>query len=463
MLFWHGNLTPIVSVAFWSRDAEAPASSDASASSYRVKENVRVLPIVKAPLKLVQVQRQIFLGDVVIGADHAAFQERPERFDIVGVHVAAYPLFLRMVDALMRASKQPVALILVRSDQRNLVARYLADETGQGGRIQGSDDFADHIAFTLDSSNHANFVEANRIERIGIGVRAKIGAFLVPMPVTVLSTEIGFIGFDYARKLRHFIVSEHGADAVAHIEGGLVCGRSSVLLEHPLHLQGTHALLALTNQIGDFKPERQWIVGVLENRSDERGEAIARFLGTFDDLSGRSVERLSAALTDPVPRPMLDAHDALAPAARAFSARGPTQANQQGHAFVLSVELLMNLSKADHERTLHPIWFWCQVRLIWSFSHLAASLRAVCLELARSFACFRDQPQYGTSNDKNQPTSYEVRMITDDHGYRHAILGATAVLADYRRYASARIRSKENVVAVTNCTECISGTHSEIS
>jgi len=54
-------------------------------------------------------------------------------------------------------------------------------------------------------------------------------------------------------------------------------------------------------------------------------------------------------------------------------------------------------------------------------------------------------------------------MITDDHGYRHAILGATAVLADYRRYASARIRSKENVVAVTNCTECISGTHSEIS
>ena len=146
------------------------------------------------------------------------------------------------------------------------------------------------------------------------------------MPVAVLPAEIGFVGFDYASKLWHLIVSEHRADAMAHIEGGLVSGRASVLFEHPLNLQGAHALLALANQIGDLEPERERIVSVLEYRSDERGEAVAGLLRAFDDLSGRAVERLSAALTNPIPSPMLDADDTLASAARAFNA-GAASAN----------------------------------------------------------------------------------------------------------------------------------------
>jgi hypothetical protein len=52
----HGVVTSGIALtarAFWRRDAEAPASSDASASCYRLAENVLVLAVVKPKLKFV--------------------------------------------------------------------------------------------------------------------------------------------------------------------------------------------------------------------------------------------------------------------------------------------------------------------------------------------------------------------------------------------------------------------------
>ena len=67
--------------AFWTGDAEAPASSGASASCYRLAENVAFFAVVKAELKFVQVEWQVFLAHIVVGADHAALEQAPERFD----------------------------------------------------------------------------------------------------------------------------------------------------------------------------------------------------------------------------------------------------------------------------------------------------------------------------------------------------------------------------------------------
>jgi hypothetical protein len=386
----HGNSTPIASVVFWTSDAEASASSDASASCYGVKENVCVLAIVEAPLKLIQVQRQVFLRDIVIGANNTALQERPERFDAVGVDVPANPLIRRMVHALVRASEQLVGLVLIGRNQFDFVIRNLAHKARHGWRVQAADHFANYVALARDRADDASLVEADGIERIGIGVRAEIGTFLVPMTVSILSTEIGFVHFNDSRQRRHLIVSEHRADAMAHIEGRLVSGRASVLFEHPLYLQSAHALLALANQIGDLEPKRQRIIRVLEYRSNERREAIARLLGAFDDLARRFIERLSAALADPIPRPMLDADDALTSATRAFDASGPAEANQQGHAFILGVVLLVNLSKTDHEQTLHPFRTWCQVRYI---PHSSGDWSAIDTKmgLCNNLRVFRDR------------------------------------------------------------------------
>ena len=107
----------------------------------------------------------------MVGADDAALQERPERFDIVGVDVAAHPFVLRMVNALMRATEQLVGLILIGRDQRNSIARNLANEAGHGRRVQTADHFADHVALALNRADDA-YLCRSRLDRENRGRRA---------------------------------------------------------------------------------------------------------------------------------------------------------------------------------------------------------------------------------------------------------------------------------------------------
>jgi hypothetical protein len=51
-------------------------------------EDVRITPVVITELELADLQRQIFLADLVEGADHAALDQRPKAFDCVGVNRA---------------------------------------------------------------------------------------------------------------------------------------------------------------------------------------------------------------------------------------------------------------------------------------------------------------------------------------------------------------------------------------
>jgi hypothetical protein len=55
------GIANVIEPAYWLRDAEASASSDASASSYGCPENVGILAVIVAELKLIQVQREVFL------------------------------------------------------------------------------------------------------------------------------------------------------------------------------------------------------------------------------------------------------------------------------------------------------------------------------------------------------------------------------------------------------------------
>src|SRR5260370_38795697 len=52
----------------WTRDAEASASSDASAFCYCCSENVGILAIIVARLEFSQVQRQILVADMMEAA-----------------------------------------------------------------------------------------------------------------------------------------------------------------------------------------------------------------------------------------------------------------------------------------------------------------------------------------------------------------------------------------------------------
>ena len=74
-----GSIEP----AYWSCDAEASASSDASASCYRTPEDVGVLAVVVTKLELGKVQRQIFLAHVMVRSYDSALQQRPEKFSML--------------------------------------------------------------------------------------------------------------------------------------------------------------------------------------------------------------------------------------------------------------------------------------------------------------------------------------------------------------------------------------------
>jgi hypothetical protein len=67
--------------ACWN-DAEASASSDASASCYGAPKDVRVFTIVESELKFREVERQILLAHVMVRPDHATLEQAPEVIDI---------------------------------------------------------------------------------------------------------------------------------------------------------------------------------------------------------------------------------------------------------------------------------------------------------------------------------------------------------------------------------------------
>ena len=93
--------------AFWTRDAEASASSGASASCYDVIEDVGVLAVVEAIGKLVRIERQIFLAHVVV---RAALRERPQRF---GVNVPAHIFATRIANGFVRDAFAKIVVVLL--------------------------------------------------------------------------------------------------------------------------------------------------------------------------------------------------------------------------------------------------------------------------------------------------------------------------------------------------------------
>jgi hypothetical protein len=354
-LFGHRREAPTVLVS-WTRDAEASASSDASASCYGVKEDIGILAIVESPRKLIQVQRKIFRAHVVIGADDPTLQKRPEALNRVSVNVSSHVFASRMRDRGVRIPcffQMPIFGVFVRRNQRHFVRYRFAHELPQ--RIESGvfDHLTGDIAFARDRSDYHCLVAC---------VRSLAVAALVPVAILVLAPDPSFVGFNFAHQLRELIVVEHRANAMAHIEGGFVRRLLSVLFEHPLDLQSAHPLLGLANQIDDLKPQRELVVCVLEHGPYERREAITGFLRAFVYLAGSSVHNLRAALTNPIPRAMLDSDYLAASASRAFDAVSPAKTDQQFHTLVLGFVPFMNLSKADHKRTLHQFSRWCQVR-----------------------------------------------------------------------------------------------------
>ena len=252
--------------------AVSSGPSGVSASCYGRSENVRVHPVVIAELELSDVQRQVFGADVVISANDAALQDRPEALNRVRVDRADNVFASAMPNDAMRefAMQMPVAAMLVGGDQADLGRDSLADEAVQGVRIGASDDASHDIALALHGTDHGSL--ALRAIRAGRATSPTGAAALVLVPVAVLAADVGLIDFHKTHQLCEFFVNEGRANLVAHVQSGLVGTEAHVTL----YLQGADALLAGEHQMDDAKPLAQRFICVLEDRPSDHGEAVGR-------------------------------------------------------------------------------------------------------------------------------------------------------------------------------------------
>src|SRR5437762_364625 len=98
---------------------------DALASPDCLTEDVFVASVVIPELKLRDVERHIFGADLVEGADNAAFENRPEAFNRVGVDDAVDVLTFGVIDDAVREVpvELTIATKLVGTNQTDLLRR----------------------------------------------------------------------------------------------------------------------------------------------------------------------------------------------------------------------------------------------------------------------------------------------------------------------------------------------------
>lgn len=166
----------VIQVALACATAEAAASVATSASCKDCAEDVRVPAIIVAELKFLQVERQIGLTHVVVCTDDSAFEQTPERFQIIRMDLAAYIFVRLVVNVFMRerlveflvASSPPVTTKL------NIRRYRLGYEPRRGFGRSIFDHFADHVAFTSHCADDRR-----------LPLRAATVLLLVPVAIAV--------------------------------------------------------------------------------------------------------------------------------------------------------------------------------------------------------------------------------------------------------------------------------------
>ena len=330
----------LVEPACWrhSQIAETFASVRVSAPCYRLAEYVGFSAIIVAVLKLRQVQRQVFLADVMEGSHDAALQERPEVIQILGVNDATHIFFGFVINGIVRVAntlQAPKLSALVGSDQFYFLGiYYLADESFGLIRADFFDHLANHVALARDRADDWNLAVLSPATGIALGL-VHLAAF---------AADEGFINFHNPHQLTKLGVLHSGAEPHADVPSGLIFAGS----EHPVNLQRADALLGGEHQMENLEPHTERLFSFLENRSSLEREAIGRAI------------ILAAFLTLPVPGMRFACVHMIVAATRAFHTAGPAAREQIRPARFLIGEHSLELGKRQLRN---------QFRLCVSFVH----------------------------------------------------------------------------------------------
>jgi len=234
-------------------------------------ENLRILAVVVAELKLGHVQRKIFSTDLVIGTHNAALEQRPKTFDGVGMNRAHHVLPCGVVDNTVRVihTQRRIATVRVGAEQTDFVGYSGTDKVGQSFTAGLLDHASNDVAFALHGADDNGFASP---ARAASGTRTAGATTLVLMPILGFAAHVGLVDFDDAHELLEIFVSHTGTDAMAHAP----CGAVGAETEQAMNLQGADAFLADEHQVDHLEPLAQTFVGVLEDRPDSYRKAVVR-------------------------------------------------------------------------------------------------------------------------------------------------------------------------------------------
>lgn len=276
-----------------------------SARLNRCAEDVRIHALVIAKLELVDVEMEVFLADLMERTDDSALHDGPEPFDGVGMDRAADIFSGSVMHQSMRTCvvEETIPPMIVRRNQADFVRDRFINKSVQGCGIRALNDASYHVPLALDGSDHDELSRSARAAEVSASALAFVFVFSFP-------ADIGFIHFDITDQFLKFDVAKRHADFVTHEPCGFVGTESHVATD----LKRADALLASQHQVNDAEPFTERLVGVLEDRPDQDGEAIA-------DAPGRAL----VALPVVVLRMGMDIVIGAARTARAF---GPSVLHQ---------------------------------------------------------------------------------------------------------------------------------------
>lgn len=235
------------------------------ASPDRLAEDVFVVPIVVTELELGDIERKIFGGYLMEGADDTTFKYRPEAFNRVGMDRPDDVLALAVVNDAVREVfiKPAITAPLIGAKQADFLRYCATHELAQGLTANVVDDPRDDLSLALDGPDDGRLTGTN-------AASSSAFAALVDMPVLGETADESLINLNDAHELAEVFVSETSAHAMAHIPSGAIGAEA----HEPVNLKRADPFLAGEHQVDDAEPLAQGLIRVLKDRAGDVREAV---------------------------------------------------------------------------------------------------------------------------------------------------------------------------------------------
>jgi len=245
-----------------------------SASCYRFTENIFVLAVIVTERELRQIERQIFLADMVICSDDSTLKQRPERFDVVGVNLTAHVLACFVINRQMPIVEADprVSSRFIGRDQINLVRNNLVYESVDCVLRGIFDHLANDITFPRDRADDSHLASVR-------SAATAIFLSILCVAIFLLAADISLVHFDDSHKLLELWIVHRRPQPMADVPRGMQ--RGLLTEKHPAYLSSRYTFLALEHRVQNLEPSQKRNLGVLENRSHVEREAVGVPRSTF--------------------------------------------------------------------------------------------------------------------------------------------------------------------------------------